>query len=297
MNDPGLPNFLQEQKQRIDEILTEQIKVLNTPDRLKEAMLYSVQAGGKRIRPILLLATMEAFGCDSDPGLPVACAIEMVHTYSLIHDDLPAMDDDDLRRGQPTNHKVFGEAMAVLAGDALLTFSFEVIARIDDSQVPGQKKARLVTGLAMAAGAEGMVGGQSADLQAEGQTLSLDELEDIHLHKTGKLLSFAVEAGAILAGAPPKHILQLRGFSRNLGLAFQIRDDILDVEGNLDQMGKTPGSDTSRQKSTYPQLLTIDGAKQKCTDHVEQAKKSLQGIGLDGRLLEQIADYIVMRDC
>lgn len=296
MNDPGLPNFLQEQKQCIDEMLNEQIKVLDTPDRLKEAMLYSVQAGGKRIRPILLLATMEAFGCDSGPGLPVACAIEMVHTYSLIHDDLPAMDDDDLRRGQPTNHKVFGEAMAVLAGDALLTFSFEVIAKIDDSQVSGQRKARLVTGLAMAAGAEGMVGGQSADLQAEGQTLSLDELEDIHLHKTGKLLSFAVEAGAILAGASPKHILQLRDFSRNLGLAFQIRDDILDVEGNPDQMGKTPGSDTNKQKSTYPQLLTVDGAKQKCIDHVDQAKKSLQGIGLDRRLLEQIADYIIMRD-
>ncbi|HET7658022.1 MAG TPA: polyprenyl synthetase family protein, partial [Bacillales bacterium] len=172
----------------MDQLLNDYILQLDTPERLKEAMIYSVQAGGKRIRPVLLLATMEAFGKGSSAGLLVGCAIEMIHTYSLIHDDLPAMDDDDLRRGKPTNHKVFGEAMAILAGDALLTLSFEVISAAKEGDVSAQLKAEIIAKLALAAGAEGMVGGQAADLEAEDKNLTLEALENVHLRKTGRLL-------------------------------------------------------------------------------------------------------------
>ncbi|HEX7064594.1 MAG TPA: farnesyl diphosphate synthase [Bacillales bacterium] len=291
-----IEKYFHEKIQKVNAFLYEQIKQKDAPDQLKESMLYSVQAGGKRLRPILLLATMEAFGRDADQGLPVACAIEMVHTYSLIHDDLPAMDDDDLRRGKPTNHKVFGEAMAVLAGDALLTLSFEVVADIKDRNISGQMKADLVTRLARAAGAEGMVGGQSSDLRAEGQTLLPEELENIHLHKTGKLLSFPVEAGALLAGANAGQIEVLSQFSGHLGLAFQIRDDILDVEGDTQRMGKSAGSDINKQKSTYPQLLTMAGAKQKLSYHLLEAKRCLHQLDIQYERLDEITDYIVDRN-
>ncbi|HEX6922647.1 MAG TPA: farnesyl diphosphate synthase [Bacillales bacterium] len=291
-----IENFFQEKIKKIDTFLYQQIKRVNTPDRLKESMLYSVQAGGKRIRPILVLATMESLNQDSESGLPIAGAIEMVHTYSLIHDDLPAMDDDDLRRGKPTNHKIFGEAMAVLAGDALLTLSFEIAAGMKDPKISDHTRAKLVAGLAQAAGAEGMVGGQSADLEAEGCTLSLEELEYIHLHKTGKMLGFSVEAGALLGGATPEQIEALGRFSRHLGLAFQIRDDILDIEGDSETMWKSAGSDANKQKSTYPQLLTLEGAKQKLSHHLELAKQSLYQSGVNCGRLEQITDYIVNRN-
>ncbi|HET7521985.1 MAG TPA: farnesyl diphosphate synthase [Bacillales bacterium] len=296
MNDADLQSFLTTRKSKIDALLTENIERLNAPDRLKSAMLYSVQAGGKRIRPILLLAVMEAFGRDSAPGLQPACAIEMIHTYSLIHDDLPAMDDDDLRRGKPTNHKMFDEATAILAGDALLTYGFEIIAEAAEATVTDRMKTDLVAGLAKAAGAAGMVGGQMDDLIAEGQELSLHDLENIHLHKTGKLLSFSVEAGALLADADPSQRQGLKRFSEHLGLAFQIRDDILDVEGDSAEMGKTAGSDANKQKSTYPRLLTLSGAKQKCGDHLEKAKHYLHGVEIDHGKLEQMAEYIVYRN-
>ncbi|HEU5138576.1 MAG TPA: farnesyl diphosphate synthase [Bacillales bacterium] len=291
-----IEEYFREKIQKVDAFLYEQIKQKDAPDELTESMLYSVEAGGKRLRPILLLATMEAFGQNAERGLPIACAVEMIHTYSLIHDDLPAMDDDDLRRGKPTNHKVFGEAMAVLAGDALLTLSFELVAGIEDRHVSSQMKSDLVARLARSAGAEGMVGGQSADLRAEGRTLSPEELENIHLHKTGKLLSFPVEAGALLAGAAPGQIDLLNQFSRHLGLAFQIRDDILDVEGDTRRMGKSAGSDENKQKSTYPQLLTMEGAKQKLAYHLCEAKQCLHQLDINYRRLDEIADYIVQRN-
>lgn len=296
MNNTDIRTFMNNQKLKIDDCLLSHIKRLETPARLKEAMLYSVQAGGKRIRPILLLAVMEAFGRDFTPGLPAACAVEMVHTYSLIHDDLPAMDNDDLRRGQPTNHKMFGEATAILAGDALLTYSFELIAMMQGHGIDDRMKTTLVSGLARASGPEGMVGGQMSDLLAEGKRLTLPELENIHLHKTGQLLSFSVEAGALLAGADDEQMERLRAFSRHLGLAFQIRDDILDVEGDAEQMGKASGSDQNREKSTYPQLLALSGAKQKCSAHLNEAKQYLHSVQMDGTVLEQLADYIVTRN-
>lgn len=295
MNDTDFQAFLQQQKQRVDERLPGYIQRLDCADHLKEAMLYSLEAGGKRIRPILLLATMEAFGMDSAGGLPVACALEMVHTYSLIHDDLPAMDDDDLRRGSATNHKVFGEAMAILAGDGLLTYSFEVIGAAGDVNLSHHTKTLLLTKLAQAAGPEGMVGGQTADLRAEGRNLSLEQLEGIHLKKTGKLLHFAVEAGALLAGANRNQNMVLRNFSTHMGLAFQIRDDILDVEGDSKRMGKTSGGDETHQKSTYPQLLTLKGAKGKLAHHMQEARRLLHQADINHEVLEAITDYIVHR--
>lgn len=291
-----LESYFQIKKEQIDTMLNELLGRVEAPQILKDAMLYSIRAGGKRIRPVLLLATMEAFDEDSRFGMPVACAIEMIHTYSLIHDDLPAMDDDDLRRGKPTNHKVFGEATAILAGDALLTLSFEVLGNITDERLPDSVKTALVSGLAKAAGAPGMVGGQTLDLQAEGKSLSLDGLEQIHRQKTGKLLAFSVEAGALLAGASASQIDALRRFSTHLGLVFQIRDDILDVEGDTMCMGKSVGSDENKEKSTYPKLLTISGAKQKLDDHLRLAKEALREVGIQHERLGAITDYIANRN-
>jgi geranylgeranyl diphosphate synthase type II len=291
-----LEDFFEKHKQIIDGQLLQYIERLRAPGTLKEAMLYSVRAGGKRLRPILLLATLEAFGHNSKTGYPVACAIEMIHTYSLIHDDLPAMDDDDVRRGKPSNHKVFGEAIAILAGDGLLTYSFEIIADSEDSAVSPAMKSKLMTNLARAAGPEGMVGGQTADLEGEGKSLLLSELENIHRRKTARLLACAVEAGAILAGANAEQTTDMRQFAEHLGLAFQIRDDILDIEGNQTQMGKAPGSDSTNRKSTYPQLLTLEGTKDKLTGHVNAAKGYLHQAGIDHKILEDLTDYVVARN-
>ncbi|MGO4887097.1 polyprenyl synthetase family protein [Anaerobacillus sp. MEB173] len=281
---------------KIDKLLPSYIEELATPEPLKEAMLYSLKAGGKRIRPVLLLATIEAFGKDDELGLGTACALEMVHTYSLIHDDLPAMDDDDLRRGKPTNHKVFGEATAILAGDGLLTFSFSVISAITHPSITSDMKLQLIAKLACAAGPEGMVGGQMADMLGENRDLTVEELEFIHNHKTGDMLTYAVEAGAILAEASDEEIFRLKQFAQHVGLAFQIRDDILDVEGDQEIIGKPVGSDDSNQKSTYPQLLTMEGAKNKLNEHIKLAKEYLYSVNIKHSTLEAITDYIAGRD-
>lgn len=291
-----LKNFISEKKNKIELLLPDYVNQLNAPESLREAMLYSLQAGGKRIRPMLLLATLEAFGKENEQGLATACAIEMVHTYSLIHDDLPAMDDDDLRRGKPTNHKVFGEATAILAGDGLLTYSFEVISTIDHPLVTNEMKLKLVQHLAVAAGPEGMVGGQMADMLGEDQQLTVDELEYIHQHKTGDMLTFSVVAGAILADATEEEIFKLKQFAKHLGLAFQIQDDILDVEGDTDKIGKPVGSDDNNQKSTYPQLLTMPGAKKKLNEHIILAKEYLYSVNIKHEVLEAITDYVAGRD-
>lgn len=280
----------------IDERLPLMIEELSMPAILKEAMIYSLKAGGKRLRPILIFATVSAFDKDEKVAIPIACALEMLHTYSLIHDDLPSMDDDDLRRGLPTNHKVYGEAIAILAGDALLTESIRVIADMDSNLISDLTKIKLISSFTKAAGPEGMVGGQAADLLAEEKQIELNELEYIHEHKTGKLLAYAVEAGAIISGATEDQLKSLRGFARHLGLAFQIRDDILDIEGDETLLGKPVGSDTDNQKSTYPQLLSLEGAKQKCIDHLNKAKNLLYQANVNHGLLEELADYIVNRN-
>lgn len=292
----SLSSFSELHKQKLEIHLKDYVNKLKAPPEIKESMLYSLEAGGKRIRPMLLFASLAAFGEDTSKGLWTAAAIEMVHTYSLIHDDLPSMDNDDLRRGKPTNHKVFGEAFAILAGDALLTYSFQTIAETPDEFASAETKLSLIKELSKASGAEGMVGGQAADIKGEGKQLGLEDLEYIHVHKTGKLLECSVVSGAILANASQETLRALSAFAYHLGLAFQIRDDILDLEGTEEIIGKPVGSDESKNKSTYPSLLTINGAKEALENHIRSAKEKLRETGLQTELLEEITDLIANRD-
>lgn len=289
-----LKEFQVKHGEMITNHMVQTVDSLSMPSNLKRAMIYSLQAGGKRIRPILLLATIKAFNKDPLRGLNTASALEMIHTYSLIHDDLPSMDDDDLRRGKPTNHKMFGEAMAILAGDALLTYSFQMIA--EDKGLTSDHKVRLIGLLAKCAGPEGMVGGQVADIEGENKKLNVKELESIHEHKTGKLLTFSVLAGGIISDASEGQLELLKQFAYHIGLAFQIQDDILDIEGSEEIIGKPVGSDESKHKSTYPSLLTIGGAKEKLHFHLNEALSSLDQMTIDSSLLTEIAQLIVARN-
>ncbi len=291
-----LTSFLKEIKNGVEERLHKHLEQLTAPNTLKDAMIYSLNAGGKRIRPALLLATIKSFEKPISKGLDMACAIEMIHTYSLIHDDLPAMDDDDLRRGKPTNHKVFGEAMAILAGDALLTYSFELVATMNEKEITAVQKLQLIQELAKAAGPEGMVGGQVADIEGENQDLTLEELVYIHEHKTGDLLTLSIVAGAIIAGATSDDIKNLRLFAKELGLMFQIKDDILDVEGDTEIIGKPSGSDDGNNKSTYPNLLGLNGAKKKLDEHMLRAKEYLYNVNMNHKLLLTLTTYVAERD-
>ena len=288
--------FLKESKTFVEEKLVSYANELQCPNVLREAMAYSLEAGGKRLRPLLLFATLQAFGKEKNLGVGAACALEMIHTYSLVHDDLPCMDDDDLRRGKPTNHKVFGEAMAVLAGDGLLTYAFQVIMAYEQKEITAEKKVRLVLELAKAAGPEGMVGGQVADMEAEGKQLTIDELEYIHKHKTGKLLEFAVLAGSILSDATKEQEEKLLAFAKYIGLAFQIRDDILDVEGTEEEIGKPIGSDVSNEKSTYTTLFTVDRAKDILEETIAKAKDAISSLQLQDEYLLSICDLIAKRN-
>lgn len=239
---------------------------------LKDAMAYSLLSGGKRIRPVLTLAVCRLFGGEADKALPLACGLEMVHTYSLIHDDLPCMDDDDLRRGKPTNHKVYGEAMAVLAGDALLTAAFETLASADLS---AGDMVRAVSCLSRAAGPAGMVGGQVLDLLGEGKRLSYEEIETIQRLKTGCMIEAAARLGAIAAGSTEEQEAAAAAYARNLGLAFQIRDDLLDVLGDEDTFGKPIGSDEANEKSTFVTLLGADACQRKVEELTRAATDCL----------------------
>mgnify|MGYP005829030751 CR=1 FL=1 len=291
----SLDQFINQYKPLVESRLKSAIADLEAPTALKDSMLYSLEAGGKRIRPLLLFATLEAFKCKPEIGLEAAAAIEMVHTYSLIHDDLPSMDDDDLRRGKPTNHKIYGEATAILAGDALLTHSFKMIGNMSAETASADTKLVLINKLSEASGAEGMVGGQVADMEGEGKQLSLEELQYIHINKTGRLLAYSVLAGAELAEANEQIKERLQTFAYHIGLAFQIRDDILDLEGTVEQIGKPVGSDTDNDKSTYPALLTLEGAKQALQNHIDHAKQELLTTNLNTSILEQITDLIGLR--
>lgn len=289
----NLSEFRAHYEPLIQQELAEQIQRLSIPASLKDSMHYSLQAGGKRIRPILLLAVLHELGEDHPDALKVAAAIEMIHTYSLIHDDLPSMDNDDLRRGMPTNHKVFGEAVAILAGDALLTYSFGVIARLN--HVSSDDKVRLIDLLSVAAGAEGMVGGQVLDIEGEEKKLTLAELEQVHRLKTGALLTYSILAGAILGKAQPEEMVSLGRFGEHIGLAFQIQDDILDVTGTSQELGKTAGKDESSAKSTYPGLLTLPKAKEKLEFHAEEALQEVAVLRGKSALLEELTALIVKR--
>lgn len=264
------------------------------PPRLQEAMSYSLQAGGKRLRPVLVMLACEACGGDPQLALPAACALEMVHTYSLIHDDLPAMDDDDLRRGRPTNHKVFGEALAILAGDALLTLAFEVIAT---HVIPPHVAAACCADLANAAGAIGMVGGQVADLEAEASgEASLELLEAIHRRKTGRLLCSALTMGARVAQADAVVLTRLKEYGLLIGLAFQITDDLLDIRGNVEKVGKGVNKDAALGKLTYPSLLGVEASEQRARILIAEACQLIEPFGESGSKLRDLAQFILNRD-
>lgn len=264
-------------------------------DTLYEAMRYSLLGGGKRLRAMLVYASYESICSAPAPSScdQLANALECIHAYSLIHDDLPAMDDDDLRRGKPSNHIQFGEATAILAGDALQALAFECIS---DSGLSGQQIAACVKVLASACGPAGMVGGQFYDLQSEGQTLSQQQLQSLHQHKTGALIRAAVQLGAIAADTPPALIKQLDTFAAQLGLAFQVIDDVLDIEGDAAVLGKPIGADIGLDKATYPALMGLAAAKAYARQLHTQALACLAQLDIDGSRLQQLADYIIIRD-
>ncbi len=265
------------------------------PGVIHKAMRYSVFAGGKRLRPVLCLAGAEVCGGNSARVMPTACALELIHTYSLIHDDLPAMDDDDFRRGRPTSHKVFGEGMAVLAGDALLTFGFELIA--GNARIKGvssESVVRVLEVVAKGIGTLGMVGGQVADMEASGKKHSARELGFIHEHKTGSLITASLVSGAMLVGAAPSQVKALENYGENIGLAFQIVDDVLDIVGDKKLLGKR-GSDQDNNKLTFPAVYGLELSKKKAQAAVAKAKKALGVFGERAKVLSALADYMVER--
>ncbi len=266
------------------------------PLSLHRAMRYSVFAGGKRLRPILTIASAEAVGGSEKDVMPLACAVELIHTYSLIHDDLPAMDDDELRRGKPTCHKVFGEAVAILAGDALLTLAFGILSQIPVEDMDAARRVLLVISeIARGAGHAGMVGGQVVDIESQGKEVDFPVLEYIHIHKTGALILASVRAGAILSGADKDELRSLTRYGEAIGLAFQITDDILDVEGDVEIMGKEAGMDMAKGKVTYPAILGIGESKNRVTSLIDRAIDSVSSFGERAEPLRGIAEYIVKR--
>ena len=265
------------------------------PENIHRAMRYSLLAGGKRLRPALVLASGEALGADTDDLMPAACAIEMIHTYSLIHDDLPAMDDDDLRRGRPTCHKTFGEAVAILAGDALLTQAFRVLAA-DAPLRDAERQVRVIREIATAAGTvDALIGGQVADIEGEGKAVDAAMLEYIHRSKTGAMITASVVVGGIIAGATEDQLDKLRAYGERIGLAFQIADDILDVTSTSEQLGKTPGKDLAASKATYPAVHGIAASEARARELVIEAVGIVSSLNADTQILQEIARFIIAR--
>ncbi|BCS53681.1 polyprenyl synthetase family protein [Geobacter sp. SVR] len=293
-----LKAYLKEQCVRVDAALDNYLpKESELPHSLHKSMRYSVFAGGKRVRPILMLAACQAVGGNTDLAIPAACAMEMIHTYSLIHDDLPAMDDDDFRRGNPTNHKVFGEAIAILAGDALLTEAFKLISdpRFARECEPAARLA-VIHEIAVCAGSYGMVGGQVIDMESEGKAdIDLATVQYIHTHKTGALIKASVVAGALLGGADHQKLAAITRYGEAAGLAFQIADDILDIEGTTEEIGKDAGSDQARGKATYPAVMGLADAKAEAQAMMDEALGALEIFSVEADPLREIAKYIVQR--
>lgn len=289
-----LKEYLHNAKKEVEQYLETTLESPNHEYKeLYKAMNYSLMMGGKRIRPILTKAVMDSLHVNWDPYKDIVCAIELVHTYSLVHDDLPAMDNDDYRRGNLTNHKVFGEGLAILAGDGLLTEAFSIIAR-NTVATPAQIQ-RIVASLALGAGPAGMVGGQAFDLQSEGKLLPLEELQVLHRGKTGALFKTAVEIGLILSDASPEVSRHYMAYAESLGLLFQITDDILDVVGTVEELGKTPGSDLRQEKATYVSILGLEEAKNKANEVAQEAKRALGHTEGQTEILEGLIDYLVYR--
>jgi geranylgeranyl diphosphate synthase type II len=290
----NLDKYLRDRKQEVESALDASIAI-TYPEKIYESMRYSLMAGGKRLRPILTLAACELLGGDRATAMPTACAMEMVHTMSLIHDDLPAMDNDDFRRGKLTNHKVYGDDIAILAGDALLAYAFEYIAA-QTKTLPAERILKVIAHLGHAVAATGLVGGQVVDLECEGKPdVTAETLTFIHIHKTAALLESCVICGALLAGANDTDITRLSTYANNIGLAFQIIDDILDITSTSEQLGKTAGKDLTAQKVTYPSLWGIEASQQKAEELVEQAKAQLVSYGEAALPLMALADYITAR--
>lgn len=284
---------MQEYVDLVEAALKKYIKAENNPQKkIYEAVEYSLMAGGKRLRPVIMMMTAKMLGKSPNTVLPFAAAIEMIHTYSLIHDDLPAMDDDDLRRGRPTNHKVFGEAMAILAGDALLTKAFEVASDFDDETVSRERVLRAISVLAKSAGADGMVGGQVVDIESRNEDAEL--LKYLHSLKTGALIKASGMIGAILSGANDEEISAVESFCENLGIAFQIQDDILDVVGSEEELGKPIGSDAENEKSTYVTIFGIEKARKMAEDYTNMAIESL-GMFENSHELAELAKKLMGR--
>lgn len=299
MNGPAasteIDSYLAERRALVEEFLDTCVPAEDAaPETISRAVRYSLFAGGKRLRPILVLAAAEAVGGLVEDALPAAAAFEMIHTYSLIHDDLPAMDDDSLRRGKPTSHVVFGDAIAILAGDALQTHAFRALAD-GESRITAERRLSAIALLADAAGASGMVGGQVADLEAEGQSVSSDGLEFIHRHKTGALIQAASEVGAVVGGGSDDQIAHLARYGENIGLAFQIIDDILDVTGSAETLGKSAGKDVKAGKATYPHIHGIKNAQERASELVAGALDELAPLGERAEPLSRLAQRILDR--
>lgn len=286
--------YLKERQKLCEAALDKSISI-RYPEKIYEAMRYSLMAGGKRLRPILCLAACEMMGGTIDMAMATACAVEMIHTMSLIHDDLPAMDNDDYRRGKLTNHKVYGDDIAILAGDGLLAYAFEYVIT-HTHNVPLERVTQVIARLGHATGATGLVGGQVLDLESEGKTdISLETLNFIHRHKTGALLEACVVCGGIIAGASSTEVQRLSRYSQNIGLAFQIIDDILDITQTDEQLGKTAGKDQQAQKVTYPSLWGLEESQQKAQELVEDACAELEPFGDKALPLKELAYFITSR--
>ena len=261
-----------------------------------EAMNYSLSAGGKRLRPILTLEACKIVGGNEDEAIPFAIAIEMIHTYSLIHDDLPALDNDDLRRGRPTNHKVYGEAMGILAGDALLNYAFEVMLAGSINKENPEKYLKAINEIAKGAGIYGMIGGQVVDVESENKQIEKEKLDYIHMNKTAAMMVGCMRAGATIGGANSEQMEEITKYAKNIGLSFQIVDDILDIVGDEAKLGKKVGSDIENHKSTYPSLLGLDKSKEIAHNLIDEAKKSIEKLSDDVDCLKGLAEYIIDRE-
>jgi len=291
-------DFLEELQAKIVEVnkyLHKYVEEKDNPQAtIYKAMNYSLHAGGKRIRPVMMLAASELFGAETEKVMPFACALEMIHTYSLIHDDLPCMDNDDLRRGKPTNHKVYGEAMATLAGDGLLNLAFETILK--QSQVSPNMTIAALSILAESAGVEGMIGGQVIDIESEGKSVDAITLMHIHMHKTAALIMAAAKIGALLGGGGREDLIAMEEFARYLGIAFQIKDDILDVLGDAEVLGKTVGKDHAQQKSTFVSVYGMEQSENMLQEYTNKAVEALSRYGAKASFLISLCEFLLDRD-
>ena len=286
--------YLDQCRQQVDRELDRCLARHATSERLKETMRYSVLGGGKRVRPALCMAAARAMGSDESTALAPACALELIHAYSLVHDDLPAMDDDDLRRGRPTAHIAFDEASAILAGDALQTLAFALLS--DAPALSDRQRVTMISELARASGHQGMVGGQAIDLESVGRQLSMVQLEAMHRHKTGALIEASVRLGALTSETVTEcQLSNLTDYASALGLAFQVQDDLLDIEGDTEVIGKRQGSDAAKAKPTYPALLGIEGARQHLARLLDEALSALESFDSEADTLRAMADYVVAR--